>query len=270
MRLRDYKTLLETDRHAAMLFDLTERHPRGPEAKLRARDYVPHTSYYGNAGAILTLKSDSIPATAEGSDATGGWNPREIYELSSSEWHMQSYLENIEVPEGAGGMGRDYYCEDGMCKLFKRGAQLTRRARRAARRVGQAQRWVKENITQALYEVSYGYGTENVFVHGECEEGATTQFGMFLQPAVSGVPGFNADRITVGYKRPATEPTALMTLNDKFVKEMDSGVATRKSKIEQMLKEIEGMEAARELVYSYSVNMAATFGTDEEDEEDAA
>ena len=264
MKVRDYKSLLLSDRRAAMLFDLTERHPRGPDAKLRSRDYVPHDRYYGTVGAVLTLKEDSIPASAEGSDSTGGWDPREIYELSSGEWRLQSILEDIEVPVGM-GMGRDYYCDEGMQKLFKRGAQLTRRARRAARRIGQAQAWVKKNITQAIYEVSYGYGVENVFVHGETEAGAQTQFAMFLQPAVSGVPNFREDRICVGYSRPATDPTALMTLNDKFVKAMDSGVAERKERIETMLKEIEGMEAARELVYSYSVNMAATFGTDEDD-----
>ena len=269
MRLRDYKTLLKTDRRAAMLFDLTERHPRGPEAKLRSRDYIAYDRYYGTVGAVLTLKEGSIPASAEGSDSTGGWDPREIYELSSGEWRLQSILEDIEVDVGM-GMGNDYYCDDGKQKLFKRGAQLTRRARRAARRIGQAQAWVKKNITQAIYEVSYGYGSENVFVHGETEAGAQTQFAMFLQPAVAAVPNFNEHRICVGYTRPATDPTALMTLNDKFVKSMDAGVKERKERIEKMLAEIEGMEAARELVYSYSVNMAATFGTDEEDEEDAA
>jgi len=267
MKVRDYKALLLSDRQTAMLFDLTERHPRGPEAKLRARDYEPHTSYYGNAGAVLVLKDSSIPATAEGSPSTGGWNPREIYELTTSEWGMQSLLEDIEVEAGM-GMGRDYYCDDGKQKLFKRGSQLTRRAKRAARRVSQAQRWVKENITQALYEVSYGYGSEKVFVHGETEEGATTQFQMFLEPAIVGVPGYQEHRTNVSYSKPATDPTALMTLNDKFVKAMDSGVEDRKKRIATMLKEIEGMEAARELVYSYSVNMAATFGADLEDEDE--
>jgi len=266
MKVRDYKTLLLTDRRAAMLFDLTERHPRGPNAKLRSRDYVPHTSYYGNAGAVLTLKGESIPETAEGSDATGGWDPREIFELPQGEWNLMSLLENVHVPVGM-GMGCDYYCDDGRQKLFKRGAQLTRRARRAARRVGQAQRWVRENIGQAIYEVNYGYGSAKVFVHGESEAGATTQFQMFLESAVKEVPSYQEHRVSVGYKRPATEPTALMTLNDKFVKEMDSGVEDRKNRIATMLKEIEGMEAARELVYSYSVNMAATFGTDDDEED---
>ena len=266
MKVRDYKSLLLSDRRAAMLFDLTERHPRGPNAALRSRDYVPFDRYYGNAGAILTLKEGSIPASAEGSDATGGWDPREIYELSSGEYRLQSILEDIEVDVGM-GMGHNNYYDDGKQKLFKRGAQLTRRARRAARRIGQAQAWVKKNITQAIYEVSYGYGSENVFVHGETEAGAETQFKMFLESAVKEVPNYQEHRVCVGYTRPATEPTALMTLNDKFVKSMDAGVADRKERITKMLKEIEGMEAARELVYSYSVNMAATFGTDDDEED---
>jgi hypothetical protein len=182
---------------------------------------------------------------------------------------MQSQLEDLEVKVGM-GMGADYYCDDGKQKLFKRGSQLTRRAKRAARRVGRAQSWVQSNITQAIYEVSYGYGSENVFVHGETEEGAETQFQMFLEPAIVGVPGYQKDRTHVSYNKPAIEPTALMTLNDKFVRSMVSGVADRKASIEKMLKEIEGMEAARELVYSYSVNMAATYGADlDDDEEDS-
>jgi hypothetical protein len=266
MKVRDYKALLLSDPRAAMLFDLTERHPRGPGAKLRSRDYEKHTSYYGNAGAVLELLESSVPLTAEGSNATGGWDPRAIFELPSGEWNLASMLEDIEVPAGM-GMGNDYYCTSGNQKLFKRGAMMTRRSKRAARRIGQAQRWVRENIGQALYSVSVGYGVSDVHVHGECEAGAKTQFDMFLQSAMTAVPGYREDRCNVNYKRPATDPTALMTLNDKFVKEMDNGVVERKANIERMLKEIEGMEAARELVYSYSVNMAATFGTDEEEED---
>ena len=266
MKVRDYKALLLSDPRIAMLFYLTERHPRGPNAKLRARDYEKHTSYYGNAGAVLELLESSVPLTAEGSTATGGWDPRAIFELPSSEWNLLSMLEDLEVNVGV-GMGTDYYCADGKQKLFKRGAQLTRRARRAARRVGQAQKWVKENIGQALYSVSVGYGVADVHVHGECEAGAKTQYDMFLESAMKAVPGYREDRTYVNYKRPATDPTALMTLNAKFVTEMDEGVKSRKANIQRMLQEIEGMEAARELVYSYSLNMAATFGVDDDEED---
>ena len=88
---------------------------------------------------------------------------------------------------------------------------------------------------------------------------------MFLKSALTAVPNYRVDREHVQYLRPATDPTALLTLNDRFVKSMDSGVKERRERIAKMLKEIAGMEAAREMVYSYSMNMAATFGIDEED-----
>lgn len=269
MRLRDYKALLVSDRKAAMLFDLTERHPRGPEAKLRARDYEPHEGYYNNVGAVLVLKESSIPETAEGSPATGGWDPREIYEIESSEWDLARLLERIEVPEGV-GRGSTYYAEDGMQKLFpSRGSALTRRSRRASGRIYQAKRWVKENIKTAIYSVSVGYATE-VHVHGDSDEQAFMQYEMFLKGGVAGIPdarkGYDNQ---ARYVKPADSPTALMTLNSKFVNDMDSQVAASLANIEKLKKEVEVMKAARELVYSYSVNMAATYGI-EDDEDDEA
>ena len=267
MKVRDYKTLLSTDRRAAMLFDLTERFPRGPEGKLRADDYKDgdgivlangwgsSTSPYLNRGV----------ETAENSPMTGGWNPREIFELEDGEWRLQSILSALEVPAGT-GMGCDYYVSEGQQKLFKNGAQLTRRARRASARIRHAKKWVEENITRAIYSVNMGYGMEDVHVHGDSETGATTQYEMFLKAGVSACPGYREDRAYVSYVRPATDPTALLTLNDKFVKSAAAGIADRKKRIETMLKEIEGLEAAKDLVYSYSINMAATFGVDDEDD----
>ncbi len=270
MRLRDYKALLVADRKAAMLFDLTERHPRGPEAKLRARDYEPHDSYYNNVGAVLVLKESSIPATAEGSPATGGWNPREIYEIDPCEWQLKRELECIEVPEGI-GRGSTYRAEDGMQMLFPDGGSaLTRRSRRTSQRIYQAKRWVKENIKTAIYSVSLGYGTQ-VHVHGDSDEQAFMQYEMFLKGGVTGIPdareGYDN---SARYVKPADSPTALMTLNSKFVNEMDRQVTASLASIEKLKKEVEAMQAARELVYSYSVNMAATYGIEDDDDDEVA
>ena len=270
MKVRDYKTLLSNDRRTAMLFDLTERFPRGPNAKLRAHDYKSKEH-----GGVLTKGWGSYEApylnrgveTAENSPMTGGWDPREIFELPEGEWNMQHLLQNLMVPEGT-GMGDSYYTDDGVQKLFKYGAQMTRRSRRASARVKAAKEWVRNNITQAIYAVNMGYGTPDVHVHGESEAGATTQYEMFLKGALSATPGYREDRQYIQYVRPATDPTTLLTLNDKFVKSMDDGVAERKKRIATMLKEIEGMEAAREMVYSYSMNMAATFGVGGDDSDE--
>ena len=270
MRLRDYKALLVADRKAAMLFDLTERHPRGPEAKLRARDYEPHDSYYNNVGAVLALKESSVPKSAEGSPATGGWDPREIYEIDPCEWQLKRELERIEVPEGI-GRGSTYHAEDGMQKLFPcGGSALTRRSRRASGRIYQAKRWVKENIKTAIYSVSLGYGTE-VHVHGDSDEQAFMQYEMFLKGGVTGIPdsrpGYDNQ---ARYVKPADSPTALMTLNSKFVNDMDKQVTESLASIERLKKEVEAMQAARELVYSYSVNMAATYGIEDADDDEVA
>jgi len=269
MKVRDYKTLLSSDRRTAMLFDLTERFPRGPEGKLRGHDYrdtdgdVLQHGWSSSAVAYLNRGVE----TAENSEMTGGWDPREIFELPDGEWSLLSFLENLEVPDGT-GMGDSYYTAEGQQKLFKRGAQLTRRSRRASARIRKAKEWVRENITRAIYAVNMGYGLENVHVHGDSVTGATTQYEMFLKAGVSACPGYREDRAYVTYIRPATDPTALMTLNDKFVKSATAGITDRRKRIETMLKEIEGLEAARDLVYSYSVNMTATFGTDEEDSDE--
>jgi hypothetical protein len=61
-----------------------------------------------------------------------------------------------------------------------------------------------------------------------------------------------------------------MTLNSKFVNDMDKQVAASLANIERLKKEVEAMQAARELVYSYSVNMAATYGIDDDDDEATA
>jgi len=270
MRLRDYKALLIADRKAAMLFDLTERHPRGPEAKLRARDYKPHEGYYDNVGAVLVLKESSIPTTAEGSPATGGWDPREIYEIDPCEWELKRVLGNIQVPKGI-GRGSEWRAEEGKQRLFPDGGSaLTRRARRTSGRIHQAKRWVKENIKTAIYSVSLGYGTQ-VHVHGDSDAQALMQYEMFLKGGVAGIPearpGYDDQ---ARYVKPADSPTALMTLNSKFVNDMDKQVADSLANIERLKKEVEAMQAARELVYSYSVNMAATYGIEDDEDDDEA
>lgn len=276
MKVRDYKTLLQSNPREAMLFDLTERYPRGPNAKLRNRDYEKHDrQYYGNSTAVFELLASSIPLTAEGSGATGGWDPRDIYELPEGSYGIRSLLEDITVPQEM-GMGsltngyREEADENTTRRLFKYGAQMTRRVNRLARRINQAKKWVRNNLTTAIYSVNVGgYNIPELYVHGDSEAGALTQFEMFLKSGVAGVPDYRSERIHVQYTRPADDPTSLMTLNDKFVKGMTDGIASRKARMIEMTKEIEGMEAAKEMVYAYSVNMAATFGTDDDVEDGA-
>jgi hypothetical protein len=268
MKLRDYRTLLSNDKRTAMLFDLTERHPRGPYGALRNKHYETHGSYYGNAGAVLALLEGV--ESAGGSNATGGWDPYEVYELPDSEWNAQSFLSELEVPEGM-GMGDTYYAEDGQQKLFKRGAQLTRRAKRFAHRVRQAKEWVKANIGTAVYQVALGgYGDKNsVYVHADNEAGALKQWELFMKEAFNeDCDDYREDRVYITYMRPAKTPLELMSLNAPLQEIYRRAVVDKKKRVENLLKEIEAMDMAEQVVNIYAVNMVATWGTGEGEDAD--
>ncbi len=269
MKLRDYRTLLSNDKRTAMLFDLTERHPRGPSAGLRSKHYATHDSYYGNAGAVLALLEGV--ASAEGSTETGGWDPYEVYELPDSEWNAQSFLRGLEVPADM-AMGESWYSDEGQARLFKDGAQLTRRAKRFAYRVRKAKAWVKENIGTAVYMVQLGgYGDKNaVYVHADNEEGAKKQFELFMASAFTEhCDEYREDRVQVSYCRPAKTPLELMSLNAPLQETYRDAVARKKARVEKLLKEIEAMDMAEQVVNIYAINMVATWGTGEGDSSDA-
>jgi hypothetical protein len=269
MKLRDYRTLLSNDKRTAMLFDLTERHPRGPYGALRNKHYETHDSYYGNAGAVLALLKGVD--SAGGSTATGGWDPYEVYELPDSEWNAQSFLRGLEVPADM-AMGESYYSNDGQARLFKDGAQLTRRAKRFAYRVRKAKAWVKENIGTAVYMVQLGgYGDKNaVYVHADDEAGALKQWELFMKEAFNDdCDDFREDRVCVSYMRPAKTPLELMSLNAPLQESYRNAVAQKKARVEKLLKEIEAMDTAEQVVNIYAVNMVATWGTGEGESTDA-
>jgi hypothetical protein len=269
MKLRDFRTLLSTDKRTAMLFDLTERHPRGPSAGLRSKHYATHDSYYGNAGAVLALLEGV--ASAEGSTETGGWNPYEVFELPDSEWNAQSFLQGLEVPEGA-GMGDSYYASEGNQRLFKSGAQLTRRAKRFAHRVRKAKQWVEANIGTAVYQVQLGgYGDKNsVFVHADSEDGAKKQWELFMKTAFTEhCDEYREDRVHITYTRPAKTPLELMALNSPLQESYRHAVQQKRATIERLQKEIEAMDMAEQVVNIYAINMVATWGTGEGENTDA-
>jgi hypothetical protein len=269
MKLRDYRTLLSNDKRTAMLFDLTERHPRGPYGALRNKHYEEHDSYYGNAGAVLALLVGID--SAEGSTETGGWNPYEVYELPDSDYQAQRMLQGLEVAADM-AMGESYYSNDGQARLFKSGAQLTRRAKRFAYRVRKAKAWVKENIGTAVYQVQLGgYGDRNaVYVHADNEEGAKKQFELFMASAFTEhCDDYREDRVQVSYCRPAKTPLELMSLNAPLQETYRNAVAQKKARVETLLKEIEAMDVAEQVVNIYAINMVATWGTGEGEDANA-
>ena len=275
MKLRDYRTLLQNNKHEAMLFDLTERFPRGPTTKLRDRDYkdtdgeVLSNGWGSNVAPYLNRGVDS----AEGSNMTGGWNPYDIYELDDDEWRCAQMLRSIEVPVDMAMSKHDTWsCNDGNAKLFKSGAQLTRRARRMANRIRRAKEWVKENIGTAVYRISVGGWRDDhcVYVHADDEAGALTQFELFMKVALNEhCEDYREDRVQVIYQRPAKNPLELMALNAPFQKRYRDLIAKKKERVQRLLKEIEAMDTCEQIVNIYAVNMVATWGTGEGADADA-
>ncbi len=273
MKLRDFKTLLKNNPNAAMLFDLTERFPRGPTMKLRAHDYkdgdgsLLSKGWGSNEAPYLNRGVDS----AEGSNMTGGWNPYDIYELDDDEWRCAQMLRGIEVPVDMAMAKHDTWgCDEGNARLFKSGAQLTRRARRMAKRVREAKTWVQNNIGTAVYKVSFGWGSrEGVYVHADNEEGAKTQFELFMKGAFNEhCAGYDASRQNIEYVRPAKTPLELMALNQPFIDGYVNAIAEKRARIEKLQKEIEAMDTAHQVVNIYAINMVATWGTGEGEGED--
>tara|TARA_B100001250_G_scaffold397588_1_gene404877 strand:+ start:1532 stop:2356 length:825 start_codon:yes stop_codon:yes gene_type:complete len=274
MKVRDYKSLLTTDPRTAMLFDLTERFPRGPDAKLRAHDYrdadgrILSNGWGSNVAPYLNRGV----TTAQGSNMTGGWDPYEIFELPDNEWNVESILNGLIVDKDM-AMGDGYYCEEGKAKLFKNGAQLTRRSRRAANRIRRAKDWVKANITVALYSVNFsGWGGADscVFVHADNEQGALKQWELFMKSAFNEhCDNYREDRVQVEYVRPAKTPLELMSLNAPMQAAYRASIEKKRATIERLQKEIEAMDTAEQIVNIYAINMVATWGTGEGENADA-
>ena len=243
MKVKHFKTLLHDDPRTAMLFDLTERFPRGPNAKLRDHDYkdrdgqVLQNGWGSNTAPYLREGVES----AGGSPMTGGWDPYRIFELSAREWDVEALLRSLEVPIDMSMNKHDtWHCEAGHAKLFKTGAQLTRRARRAANRIKQAKKWVEENIGTAVYKISSGYySRQDVYVHADSEDGARAQFDLFMASAFNEhCEGWDEGRgVSVSYVRPAKTPMELMALNQPFIDQYVSSIEKKRKQIEKLQKE---------------------------------
>lgn len=269
MKLRDYKTLLTNERRTAMLFDLTERFPRGPDARLRDFDYksadgvVLEEGWGSNTAPYLRVAKDG------GSTKTGGWDPYAIFELPDSDYGCEHLLQELQVDEAmAMGDGAHWNSvKEGKKLLFKRGAQLTRRSRRMANRVRQAKKWIEENIGTAVYAINMGYySRQQIYVHADSKEGAISQWELFMAGAFSdSCEGYDGSRgVSVQYVRPAKTPLELMQLNQPFLDAYREMVKRKRAKILELQQQIEAMDTAEQIVNIYAINMVASWGTGQE------
>ena len=131
---------------------------------------------------------------------------------------------------------------------------------------------VVEAFWTAVYQGQLGgYGDRNsVFVHADNEEGAKKQFELFMASAFNEhCDEYREDRVNIIYCRPAKTPLELMALNAPLQESYRKSVARKKEQVETLLKEIEAMDVAEQVVNIYAINMVATWGTGEGEDADA-
>ncbi|MBM38446.1 MAG: hypothetical protein CMO97_05175, partial [Woeseia sp.] len=190
MKLSMYKELLATNPKLAMLFDLSERFPRGPKANLRAHHYEgSHNGYYQrhetqlNADEIrgdkktagvyetCTVEKHGFCPVAYGYDVLklNAWfqknRIKDQYDFKNAIERLMDTAYEAERSEA------EQWVMARFCGWSKQ-ATRTRRSNRLSLRIRQLKRWVEENITTAYYRISLSYRDGDLYVHADSEAAA--------------------------------------------------------------------------------------------------
>ena len=271
MKVSAYKMLIHENKRNAMIFDLTERFPRGPKAKLRAKHYNKHDRWGGNA---LAPESDELIGGEFGYDLF------ELYELCKKGW-WHSDLEEIttKIEDCAMGVQQfDYSTREykNRWHVFKRGPQITRRLRRLETRLRRVKELVEQKSNSNLYAVRVGNLNQMVSMFGDSEEHVRMQFDLLLRG------GFEAAADTVLMSRggwgdceecqfnarfsgPSHGPHEIMNANQEFTAALQAKKTEMLNKIEDLKKAINAADDLCQLVDMFTINSCAQqFGDSDE------
>tara|TARA_B100000212_G_C27382583_1_gene537760 strand:+ start:1240 stop:2073 length:834 start_codon:yes stop_codon:yes gene_type:complete len=275
MKVSSFKTLQLKDPRTAMIFDLTERFPRGPKAKLRAKHYKAKDDWDRNL---------HVPTSDDLIGGELGYDLFELYDLCKENWWV-SDLECLTVDIKDCAMGsqvynyetRDY---EKQWSLFKRGPQITRRLRRLESRLRLVRKLVEEASNANLYAVRVGNLNQNVSMFGDSEEHVKMQFDLLLKG------GFEAAADTVLMSRgggyygdgpdecsfnarftgPSHGPHEIMAANQTFTTAMQAKKTEMLNKIEDLKKAITACDDLCQLVDMFTINSCAQqFGDSDEE-----
>jgi hypothetical protein len=267
MNLKSFKALQAENPELAMIFDLTERYPRGPKAKLRSKHYP--TTY------IDTPESEQL---------IGGELGYDIYELyaltKKSFYHGQLHDYTTRI-EGA-AMGRQVYDYGaGEYKqewhLFKQGPQITRRIRRLESRLRRVRQMMSEVNDRNLYQVHVGHHRTPVYVFGDSEQHAKTQYDLLLKAGFEagaqagyihrgyGYGSSSEVSISARFDGPSHGPHEIMAKNQEFVNGVDKDIERLEKEIAQAKAKIAAAQDLKQLVNMFTINSCAQeFGDAEE------
>lgn len=287
MKLSDYKELFATNPKLAMLFDLSERYPRGPKANIRPHHYEARSERWYDRHEtqlvkeklendkktpdvikICTVKKHGFCPVAYGYNVlelhawfkknriSDGYDFRTKIEslLSTQNGFDQSPIERLVVAKFLG---------------YSKQATQTRRAKRISLRIEQLKRWVQENVTTAYYKIQRGYQSGDLYVHADSETGAQAQYDLFLKPAIAEIE--KHDRHSRGngayevrYSEHALEgPAGLMVKNNDFIKTCQRKVNDLEDSIKKAQAQIVSLQLAKDMVSEYSANMTCSYEYEE-------
>jgi len=287
-----YKELLATNPKLAMLFDLSERFPRGPQASLRSHHYEgSHGSYYQrhetqlNGNAIrgdkktagvyetCTVEKHGFCPAAYGYDVLKlhAWfqknNIRDQYDFKNAIERLMNTAYEAERSEAEEWVRKQFIG-------YSKQATRTRRSGRIGLRITQLRRWVEENVTTAYYKIPLSYRDGDLYVHADSEAAAQAQYELFLKPAVAAVekaecsPQYR-DRREFGnhgvrYSRHALEgPVGLMQMNKNYSAKASEKIVACRDSIARLEEQIAALETAQQMVESYSANMTCSYDYEE-------
>ena len=270
MKLSAYKALLEECPRTAMIFDLTERFPRGPLAKLRPKHYEVTEREDWRGRIDRTVHDDAFVGGENGYDLF------EIYELAKKGWWTSDLRALTTQVEGA-GMGRQHmvcdengdYQYNGVRQIFKDGPQLTRRLRTLEERLRRVRKIVEAKSKANLYGMSVGRMEKPVYLFADSEETARMQFDLMLKAAF--VSGAERKAFHTGYRftergelnvdsrfhGPSHGPHEIMELNQACSAKLREINEARKTQIEELKIAIEAGEELAQMIDMFTINTCA-------------
>ena len=288
MKLSMYKELIATNPKLAMLFDLSERFPRGPQANLRPHHYEgSHGGYYQrhetqlNANEIrgdkktagvyetCTVEKYGFCAVAYGYDVLKlhDWFKKNRI---SDQYDFKNAIERlVDTSYGAERSEAEEWIVDRFV-CYSKQATRTRRSNRISLRIRQLIKWVEENVTTAYYRISLSYRDGDLYVHADSEAAAQSQYELFLKPAVAAVesaecsPRYRDGREFgnhgVRYSRHALEgPVGLMQMNKSYSVKAGEKIAAAREQIARLEEQIAAIQMAQQMVEAYSDNMTCSY-----------
>ena len=266
MKLSAYKALLEECPRTAMIFDLTERFPRGPQAKLRPKHYKVTESEDWRGRIDRTVHDDAFVGGEFGYDLFT------LYELAKKGW-WTSDLRNLTTSVKDAGMGRKHWDYDGVetgkRDLFKCGPQLTRRLRTLEERFRRVRKIVEAKSQANLYAMRIGQMDQPVYMFADSENTARIQYELLLKASFDSAcarkafhPGYryNEDdgcQVDARFHGPSHGPHEIMSLNQVCSDELRAINQKRLAKIEELKIAIEASEELAQMIDMFTINTCA-------------